>query len=44
YRHSKAPVTTFVVKDRVLGHNPVAVLYSEYLRNSLKRKPEERLK
>jgi uncharacterized metal-binding protein len=42
YRHSKAPVTTFVVKDRVLGHNPVAVLYSQYLRKNLKRKPEER--
>ncbi|MDR1960022.1 MAG: DUF1847 domain-containing protein [Planctomycetaceae bacterium] len=27
-RHSKAPVTTFVVKDRVLGHNPVAALYT----------------
>jgi uncharacterized metal-binding protein len=27
-RHSKAPVTTFVVKDRVLGHNPLAALYT----------------
>ena len=44
YRHSKAPVTTFVVKDRVLGHNPVAVLYSQYLRKNLKRTPEERQK
>lgn len=44
YRHSKAPVTTFVVKDRVLGHNPVAVLYSQYLRKNLKRRPEERMK
>ncbi len=44
YRHSKAPVTTFVVKDRVLGHNPVAVLYSQYLRKNLKRNPEERVK
>ncbi|MEA4880320.1 MAG: DUF1847 domain-containing protein [Synergistaceae bacterium] len=44
YRHSKAPVTTFVVKDRVLGHNPVAVLYSQYLRKNLKRRPEERVK
>lgn len=44
YRHSKAPVTTFVVKDRVLGHNPVAVLYSQYLRKNLKKRPEERLK
>ena len=28
-RHSKAPVTTLVVKDRVTGHNPVAVLYGQ---------------
>lgn len=27
-RHSDAPVTTLVVKDRVLGHNPVAALYT----------------
>jgi uncharacterized metal-binding protein len=27
YKHSDAPVTTLVVKDRVLGHNPVAALY-----------------
>lgn len=28
YRNSSAPVTTLVVKDRVLGHNPVAALYT----------------
>lgn len=28
-KHSKAPVTTMVVKDRVTGHNPVAVLYGQ---------------
>ena len=28
-RHSAAPVTTLVVKDRVTGHNPVAVLYGQ---------------
>ncbi|SDM32349.1 Uncharacterized metal-binding protein [Geoalkalibacter ferrihydriticus] len=28
-RYSKAPVTTLVVKDRVTGHNPVAVLYGQ---------------
>jgi uncharacterized metal-binding protein len=28
YRTSKAPVTTLVAKDRVLGHNPVAALYN----------------
>ena len=29
-RHSRAPVTTLIVKDRVTGHNPVASLYSRY--------------
>lgn len=28
-RHSKAPVTTLVCKDRVTGHNPAAVLYGQ---------------
>jgi uncharacterized metal-binding protein len=28
-KHSDAPVTTIVVKDRVTGHNPVAVLYGQ---------------
>lgn len=27
--HSEAPVTTLVVKDRVTGHNPAAVLYGQ---------------
>lgn len=27
-RHSEAPVTTLIVKDRLLGHNPVAALYT----------------
>jgi uncharacterized metal-binding protein len=26
--HSQAPVTVMIVKDRVLGHNPVAALYT----------------
>jgi uncharacterized metal-binding protein len=26
--HSQAPVTVMIVKDRLLGHNPVAALYS----------------
>lgn len=29
-RMSKAPVTTLIVKDRRLGHNPVAALYQGY--------------
>lgn len=28
YKYSEALVTTLVVKDRVLGHNPVAALYT----------------
>jgi uncharacterized metal-binding protein len=31
-KYSEAPVTTFVVKDRVTGHNPVVSLYSRYHR------------
>jgi uncharacterized metal-binding protein len=34
-KHSEAPVTTLIVKDRVLGHNPVAALYSGYYRKRL---------
>jgi len=37
-RHSNAPVTTYVVKDRVLGHNPVSALYSNYYKNLFLRK------
>jgi len=33
-KYSKAPVTTFAVKDRVLAHNPLAVIYSNYYRKS----------
>jgi len=28
FRHSKAPVTVLMAKDRVTGHNPAAVLYA----------------
>ena len=28
YKHSDALVTTLVTKDRVLGHNPAAALYT----------------
>ena len=27
-KHSDAPVTTLITKDRVLGHNPAAALYT----------------
>ena len=29
-KHCEAPVSTFIVKDRVLTHNPAAALYSRY--------------
>ena len=32
---SKAPVTTLVVKDRVLAHNPVGAIYSNYIRKRM---------
>jgi len=34
-KHSEAPVTTIIVKDRVLGHNPAAALYSDYYRTKV---------
>jgi len=34
-KHSRAPVTTLVVKDRVLAHNPVGALYCRYVRRRL---------
>ena len=33
--YSKAPVTTVVVKDRVLAHNPAGALYSGYYRRNV---------
>jgi uncharacterized metal-binding protein len=45
-KNSDAPVTTLVVKDRVLGHNPVAALYEthSYYRRLLApaKAPEEK--
>ena len=32
---SKAPVTTLIVKDRLLAHNPAGALYSKYIRNKM---------
>ena len=34
-RYCEAPATTFVVKDRVLAHNPVGALYSGYWRKCI---------
>ncbi|EKQ52731.1 MAG: putative metal-binding protein [Methanobacterium sp. Maddingley MBC34] len=36
-QHSQTPVTTLVVKDRVLAHNPLGAVYSKYYQNKLKR-------
>jgi uncharacterized metal-binding protein len=33
--YSKAPTTTLIVKDRVLAHNPVGALYSNYYKKKL---------
>jgi uncharacterized metal-binding protein len=30
FMYSRAPVTVLVVKDRILGHNPVAALYTSH--------------
>jgi len=32
---STAPVTTLIVKDRVLAHNPVGAIYCQYVRRSV---------
>lgn len=34
-KHCNAPLTTFVVKDRVLAHNPVGAVYSKYYRTKI---------
>lgn len=42
FMHARAPTTVFAVKDRVLGHNPLAVIYtlgSYYERFAAGRRP-----
>jgi uncharacterized metal-binding protein len=39
-KHSAAPVTTLVVKDRVTGHNPVSVLYGQHYYRCLRERLE----
>jgi uncharacterized metal-binding protein len=44
FKHSVAPVTVLVAKDRVTGHNPVAALYTSHsyyrrLRDDAKQQP-----
>lgn len=34
-RHSNAPVSTLIVKDRMMGNNPAAALYGYHARRSL---------
>lgn len=34
-KYSNAPVTTFIVKDRITGHNPAVTLYSKYYQKKL---------
>lgn len=43
FMHSKVPATVLVAKDRVLGHNPVACLYTShsYYRRLSKSKERE---
>lgn len=43
YKHSEAFVTTVVTKDRVLGHNPAAALYTAntYYKRKLSKKDEK---
>ena len=33
---SKAPVTTLIAKDRILAHNPIGAIYSNYVRKHFK--------
>jgi uncharacterized metal-binding protein len=34
-KHSKAPVTTLAVKDRVLSHNPLGAIYTKYYQKNV---------
>lgn len=42
FKHSKAPVTVLAVKDRVLGHNPIAALYTSNSYYNEKLYPEKK--
>ncbi|ABB24863.1 DUF1847 domain-containing protein [Pelodictyon luteolum] len=41
-KHSEAPATTLIVKDRVLGHNPAAALYTSasYYKRVMEERPK----
>lgn len=36
HKYAEAPVTVFAVKDRVLGNNPLGVVYSSYSRKRIR--------
>ena len=38
FKYSEAPTTVLAAKDRLLGHNPLAALYSHYYSRLLKKK------
>jgi uncharacterized metal-binding protein len=38
---SNAPVTTLIVKDRVLAHNPIGAVYSPYIRRTFEKDDNE---
>jgi uncharacterized metal-binding protein len=42
FMHSKAPATVLIAKDRVLGHNPVACLYTSRSYYRRLREPQDR--
>ena len=42
FMHSKAPATVLIAKDRVLGHNPVACLYTSHSYYRRLKEAEER--
>ncbi|MDD2665732.1 MAG: DUF1847 domain-containing protein [Methanocellales archaeon] len=37
-KNSEAPVTTFIVKDRILAHNPAGAIYSKYYQRKFRMK------
>jgi uncharacterized metal-binding protein len=42
FKYSEAPVTALVVKDRKLGHNPIAAIYCPYIKKDLGKKLTEK--
>jgi uncharacterized metal-binding protein len=40
-KYSRAPITILAAKDRAMGHNPLAVLYTQYGKNYLQKASAE---